>query len=49
MSAILNSLNAHTFQISQPIKMKLVSKSKVDSALSYKSFLLFELQSPLNG
>ena len=48
MSAILNSLNAHTFPIFHPILMKLVSKSMVYKALSYKTYLSIGLRSPLN-
>ena len=47
MLAILNSLNAHSFSISQPILMILVSKFMVHRALSDKSFLLLGLLSPL--
>ena len=38
MSAILNSLNGHNFLIFQPILMILVSKLKVNRALSDKVF-----------
>ena len=48
MSAILNSLNAHNFLIFQPIWMTLVSKFMFYRALSDKTYLLLELQSPLN-
>ena len=47
MSAILNSLNAHNFLISQPILTTLVSKSMVYRALSDKAYLLLGLLSPL--
>ena len=36
MSAILKSLNAHSFTFGQPILMKLESKPMVYRALSYK-------------
>ena len=49
MLAILNSLNAHNFQIFQPIFMKLVSKSMVYKALLYKIYLILGLRSPLNA
>ena len=48
MSAILNSLNAHNFLISQPILMTLVSKFMVCRALSDKAYLSLGLLSPLN-
>ena len=48
MSAILNSLNAHNFLISQPILMTLVSKFMVDRALPDKTYLLLGLWSPLS-
>ena len=47
MSAILNSLNAHNFLISQPILITLVSKFMVDRALLDKTYLLLGLRSPL--
>ena len=47
MSAILNSLNAHNFPNYQPILMKLVSKFIVHRALSYKTYILYGLRSPL--
>ena len=47
MLAILNSLNAHSFPIFQPILMILVSKFMVHRALSDKTSLLFGLLSPL--
>ena len=47
MSAILNSLNAHNFLIFQPILMTLVSKFKVQRALSDRTYLLLGLRSPL--
>ena len=47
MSAILISLNAHNFPIFQPILMKLVSKSLICRALSYKIYLS-GLRPPLN-
>ena len=49
MSAIFNSLNAHTFPIFHPILMKLVQKSMVFRPLSYKTYmyLLTGLRSPL--
>ena len=49
MLAILNSLNAHNFPISQPILMILVSKFMVHRALSYKTYLLLGLLSPLKS
>ena len=49
MSAILNSLNAHNFLISQPILMTLVSKFMVYRALSDKAYLLLGLLSPLKN
>ena len=48
MSAILNSLNVHNFLIFQPNLMTLVSKFMVYRALSYKTYLLIGLRSPLN-
>ena len=47
MSAILNSLSAHTFPILHPILMKYVLKSVVYRALSYKTYLSIGLRSPL--
>ena len=47
MLAILNSLNAHNFLISQQILMALVSKFMVYRALSYKANLSLGLLSPL--
>ena len=47
MLAILNSLNAHNFPIFQPILMILVSKCMFYKALSYKTYLLLGLLSPL--
>ena len=47
MWAILNSLNAHNFLISQPILMTLVSKFMVYRALSDKAYLSLGLLSPL--
>ena len=48
MSAILNSLNVHSFLIFQPILITLVSKFMVYRALSDKTYLLLGLRSPLN-
>ena len=48
MSAILNSLNVHSFLIFQPILITLVSKFMVYRALSDKTYLLLGLWSPLN-
>ena len=48
MLAILNSLNAHTFPIFQPILMILVSKSMVHKVLSDKMYLSLGLLSLLN-
>ena len=47
MSAILKSLNTHSFLIFQPISMTLVSKFMVYRALSDKTYLLLGLQSTL--
>ena len=47
MLAILNSLNAHNFPISQPILMIPVSKFMVHRALSYKTYLSLGLLSLL--
>ena len=47
MLAILNSLNAHSFPIFQPILMILVSKFMVHGALSVKTYLSLGLLSPL--
>ena len=47
MLAILNSLNAHNLPIFQSILMILVSKLMFDKALSYKTYLLLGLLSPL--
>ena len=49
MSAILISLNAHNFLISQPILMTLVSKFMVFKALSNETYLLLGLPSPLKS
>ena len=49
MPAILISLNAHNVPISQLILMKLVSKSMVYYAISYKTLLSLGLRSPLIG
>ena len=49
MSAILNSLNAHSFLIFQPILVILVSKFIVYRALSDKTYLLLGLRSPLRA
>ena len=49
MLAILNSLNAHNLPIFQPILMILVSKFMVHRALSYKTYLLSRLLSPLSS
>ena len=48
MLAILNSLNAHSLLIFEPILMILVSKFMVYSALSDKAYLLLGLLSPLS-
>ena len=48
MSAILNSLNVHSFLIFQPILMTLVSKFMVNGALSDKTYILLGLRFPLN-
>ena len=48
MLAILNSLNAHSFPIFQPILMILVSKFMVHRALSDKTYLSLELLSSLS-
>ena len=48
MSAILNSLNAYNFLISQPSLMTLVSKFMVYRALYDKTYLLLGLRSPLS-
>ena len=48
MSAILNSLNAHTFLIFQPMLMTLVSKFMVYRALYDKTQLSLGLRSPLS-
>ena len=45
MSAILNSLNAHNFLISQTILMTLVSKFMVCRALSDKAYISLGLLS----
>ena len=47
MLAILNSLNAYSFPIFQPILMILVSKFMVQRALSDIIYLLLGLLSPL--
>ena len=47
MFAILSSLNAHNLPISQPILMLFVSKFMFYRALSYKTYLLLGLLSPL--
>ena len=47
MLAILNSLNAHSFPIFQPILMILVSKFMVCRALSDNTYLSLGLLSPL--
>ena len=47
MLAVSNSLNAHNFEIFQPILMTLVSKFMVHRALSGKKYLSLGLQSPL--
>ena len=49
MAAILNSLNAHNFLIFQPLLMKLISKFMVNSALPYKTYMLYGLWSPLRS
>ena len=49
MLAILNSLNAHYLPIFQPILMILVSKFMFYKALSYKTYLLLGLLSPLTS
>ena len=49
MSAILNSLNAHSFFIFQPILMTLVSKCMAYIALSDQTYFLLGLQSPLTA
>ena len=48
MLAILNSLNAHSFPIFQPILMILVPKFMVQRAFSDKIHLSLGLVSPLN-
>ena len=48
MLAILNSLNAHSLPIFQPILMKLVSKFMVYRALSDKTYLSLGVLSPLS-
>ena len=40
--------NAHNFNIFQPIEMKLVSKSMVRRALSYKTYKSSGLRYPIN-
>ena len=47
MLATLNSLNAHSFPIFQPILMILVSKFMVHRVLSDKTYLLLRLLSSL--
>ena len=47
MSAILISINVHSFLIFQPILMKLVSKSMGFKVLSNTTQLLLGLRSPL--
>ena len=47
MLAILNSLNAHTLPIFQPILMILASKFKVHGVLSDKTYSSLGLLSPL--
>ena len=47
MSATLKFLNAHNFPIFHPILIKLVSKSMVSRALSYKTYLSLGLLYPL--
>ena len=49
MSAILNSLNAHSFLIFQLISMILLSKFIVYRALSDKTYLLLGLRSPFKN
>ena len=49
MLAILNSLNAHSFPIFQPILMRLVSKFMVYRALSDKTYLSLGLLSPIRA
>ena len=49
MLATLNSLNAHSFPIFQPILMILVSKFMVNRALSDKTCLSLGLLSHLNN
>ena len=48
MLALLNSLNAHTFPIFQPILMIIVSKFMVHKALSDKTYLSLGLLTPLS-
>ena len=48
MLVILNSINAHSFPIFQPILMILVSKFMVHRALSDKTYLSLGLLSPLS-
>ena len=47
MLAILNSFNAHTFPIFEPILMILVSKCMVHRVLSDKTYISLGLLSPL--
>ena len=49
MLAILNSLNAHSFPIFQPILMVLVSKFMVHRAFSDKTYLSLGLLSLLSS
>ena len=49
MLAALNSLNAHSLPIFQPILMKLESKFMLHRALSDKTYLSFGLLSPFNS
>ena len=48
MLAILNSLNAHSFPIFQPILIIFVPKFMVHRALSDKTYLSLGLLSPLS-
>ena len=47
MSAILNSLNAHSLPIFQPILIIFISKFMVHRTLSDKTYLSLGLLSPL--
>ena len=49
MLALLNSLNAHSFPIFQPILMILVSKFMVHRALSDKTYVSLGVLSPGAG